>query len=73
MTDVGHKEDERNYAPFVGIDCTHCGGGPIYLHMVFEAQALGTYSVAGAQMKAVGNFWPHATCEGCGHISRGRA
>ena len=68
----GVTEDDRDYSPFVGIACVYCGGGPIYLHYVFEAKKLGTYSVAGSQLKVTGSFWPYATCEGCGHRSRGK-
>ena len=56
----------------LGAPCRHCGSADTWVEGRFEPQPLGTYSIAGAQMKFAAAPWPYAVCDGCGHESRGK-
>jgi hypothetical protein len=62
--------------PFVGIPCRDCGQATLRLEYRKElvAKPLGTWSLAGAQMKtaAVEGEWPWCVCDNCGGESRGK-
>lgn len=58
--------------------CKHCGPDfPLRIEMRegLEAKPIGTFSLAGAQMKfsAVKREWPYAVCDNCKRESRGKA
>lgn len=52
--------------------CRYCGHHRIRVEWRMVATPLGTYSIAGAQMKFEATSVPFATCEGCGHESEGK-
>lgn len=56
----------------LGAPCRHCGSADTWIEQRFEAQPLGTYTLAGAQTKFTATPWPYAVCDGCGHKSRGK-
>lgn len=56
----------------LGALCRHCGSLDTWIEERFEPQPLGTYSLAGAQMKFAATPWPYAVCDDCGHTSRGQ-
>lgn len=58
---------------FFGAQCRYCGSAATWLTFRFEPKPAGSYSIAGAQEKVVGQWWPHLECGGCGHVSRGQA
>ncbi len=45
---------------------------PLRIEERIEAKPLGTFSLAGAQMKLSGYRWPYAVCDRCGRESRGK-
>ena len=55
----------------LGARCRYCGSAETWIEWLMEARPVGSFSLAGAQMKFSANHWPHAVCDGCGHISRG--
>ena len=55
-----------------GAECKYCGSDDIVIEWKLKAKKIGTYSIAGAQPKAVMQSWPYATCQGCGHKSEGQ-
>jgi hypothetical protein len=55
----------------LGAPCRYCGSGDTWVEWRLEAKPLGSFSLAGAQMKFSANRWPYAVCDGCGHVSRG--
>lgn len=66
MFDVGRPN------PFAGIPCRDCGEPRLKLVWKLEVRPLGTFSLAGAQLKASAREHPYCVCEGCGAESRGR-
>ncbi len=61
-----------------GLWCKHCGPDhPLRIEYreQLEAKPLGSFSLAGAQMKfsAVKRQWPWAVCDNCKRESKGRA
>lgn len=57
--------------------CKYCGPDhPLRIEMreVLEAKPIGTFSLAGAQMKfsAIRREWPYAICDNCGRESKGK-
>jgi len=57
--------------------CKYCGPEQalrIEMREEFEAKPLGSFSLAGAQIKfsATKREWPYAVCDGCGRESRGK-
>lgn len=63
--------------PLAGLTCKYCGSLDIWVELRprITAQPLGTWSLAGAQLKtsAVATTWPWAVCGGCGHESEGKS
>ncbi|MFZ2238016.1 MAG: hypothetical protein WAV90_00575 [Gordonia amarae] len=60
-----------------GLWCRHCGPEhPLRIEWRDEivARPLGSFSLAGAQMKfsATKRQWPWAICDNCGHESKGK-
>lgn len=55
----------------LGAYCRHCGSADTWIEWRVEARPLGSYSLAGAQVKASAREWPYAACGECGHVSRG--
>lgn len=56
----------------LGASCVYCGSADTWIEFRFEVKPVGTYSLAGAQMKFSATTWPYAVCDGCGHVSRGK-
>lgn len=71
---------ETDPNPFAGVPCRDCRAPRLRLEwraqQVFTARPLGSYSVAGAQLKAsvVASAvqWPWCVCDGCGAESKGK-
>ncbi|MDM2386875.1 hypothetical protein [Mycobacteroides abscessus] len=56
-----------------GLWCKYCGSdAPLRIEERLEAKPLGTFSLAGAQMKFSGRMWPYAVCDRCGRECRGK-
>ena len=52
--------------------CKHCGEEfPLRVEWRLVAKPLGTWSLAGAQMKTVATNTPFAICDNCGRESQG--
>lgn len=52
--------------------CKHCGPEfPLRVEWRLEAKPLGTWSLAGAQMKIVAANTPFAICDSCGRECQG--
>lgn len=62
--------------PLAGVPCVKCGALALRVEARDElvARPIGTYSLAGAQLKTsvVERSWPWAVCDGCGGESRGK-
>jgi hypothetical protein len=62
--------------PLAGLPCKYCGSPDIWVELRprITARPLGTWSLAGAQLKtsAIETTWPWAVCGGCGHESEGK-
>lgn len=62
--------------PFAGMPCRDCGAANLKLELrpSLDAQPLGGWSLAGAQMKlsAVVGSWPWCVCGTCGSESKGQ-
>lgn len=60
----------------LGVSCVYCGSDDTWAGWKLELRAkeLGTFSLAGVQMKMSVKQVKHpwALCKGCGHESRGR-
>lgn len=73
MTTTGtgqHRPVEPN--PLAAATCRHCNTtGRIRVELRLEARPLGSWSLAGAQMKTSAVEHPWAVCGACGHESRG--
>ncbi len=52
--------------------CPECGASPLGLSWGLSARPLGTWSLAGAQMKTSAVEWALVTCTGCGLRVPGR-
>jgi hypothetical protein len=65
-TDPKHIDDRPNASEAEATlpACPECGG-TLSVVEKFVAKPLGTWSLAGAQPKATGRFWPHLVCDGC--------
>lgn len=65
-----HRDDLK------GVPCKYCWETAIVLELrqEFIAKPVGTFSLAGAQMKfsAIRCWWPWARCTACGHESKGK-
>ena len=46
--------------------CPACGYEFLILEMRLVAKPLGTYSLAGMQLKVAAYEWPYIVCKGCG-------
>jgi len=53
--------------------CRHCGHHGIVIEWRLEARPIGSFSLAGAQMKFSAREHPYAKCPGCRHVSRGES
>ncbi|ARD42503.1 hypothetical protein [Actinomyces gaoshouyii] len=52
--------------------CARCGiDGQLRIEYRMEAKPLGTFSLAGAQMKVAATRWPWMVCGACGATCRG--
>lgn len=52
--------------------CARCNtDGTLRIEYRLEAKPLGTYSLAGAQMKVAATRWPWMVCDACGSTCRG--
>lgn len=56
----------------LGADCLYCGSGDTWIEYRLEARPVGTFSLAGMQMKFSTRRLPFAVCDHCGHVSRGK-
>lgn len=56
----------------LGAPCKYCGSKDTWVERRMEGKQIGTFSLAGAQMKFSVHTWPWAVCGGCGHESKGR-
>lgn len=58
------------------VPCARCGVHALELFLKLEARPLGTWSLAGAQLKTSATTWPYVRCDvgrgGCGAECRGR-
>lgn len=52
--------------------CLYCGSFDVWLEWRILAKPIGTFSLAGGQMKFSAAGWPYAVCGGCGHVSKGK-
>lgn len=53
--------------------CRYCGpSAPLRVEERFEANPLGTFSLAGVQAKFTARKWPYAVCHACGRECRGK-
>jgi hypothetical protein len=52
--------------------CKYCGHVGLKIEWRLEAKPLGTFSLAGQQMKVSALEWPWAICPGCKHESKGK-
>jgi len=62
---------ERLLTHHPDVTCTYCGHQGIRIVERLELDPVGSSSLAGAQTKTTGRWWPYAICDGCGHTSRG--
>lgn len=62
--------------PFTGVLCVRCGVAALTLVWKLEARPLGTFSLAGVQLKVSAREWPYCVCDptlgGCGAECRGK-
>lgn len=58
--------------PFDGIPCAECGQMALRLVWKLEAKPVGSYSLAGAQMKFSANEHPWCVCDSCGAECKGK-
>lgn len=74
MSDETYPRVEPN--PLAGVACVYCGVADLRVELRprITARPLGTWSLAGAQLKtsAVQTMWPHGVCGNCGHVSEGK-
>jgi hypothetical protein len=49
-----------------------CGKNSPRVEWRLEAKPIGTFSLAGQQMKVTATEWPWLVCDGCGRESRGK-
>lgn len=52
--------------------CPACGQTTLSIEERFEPKPVGTWSLAGAQMKLTGKMWPYVRCSNCGVEARGK-
>jgi len=66
-------ETHRDEAAAGPMWCKYCGPEfPLRIERRLEARPIGSFSLAGAQMKLSAREWPYAVCDGCGRESRGK-
>lgn len=51
--------------------CPHCGVAALHIEARFAASPIGTYSLAGAQMKLAAELTVYLVCRACGAEVRG--
>lgn len=51
--------------PVPGSSCPFCGYKPLRLELRLQAKPLGTFSLAGGQVKFSATQWPWLVCDGC--------
>lgn len=71
MNQSAEKDAPAERQP-LGAPCRYCGSDKTWVEWRLEANPVGTYSLAGVQMKFPVRRWPYAICDGCGHVSRGQ-
>ena len=52
--------------------CPACSQVSLEIVERFEAKPVGTWSLAGMQMKMTGTMWPWLVCRSCGVEARGK-
>lgn len=58
--------------PLAGVPCPTCGELTLRIETRFETRPLGTWSLAGRQLKTSAVRWPYAVCgaTGCDFVKR---
>ena len=51
--------------------CPACGAVALRVEQRLEAKPIGTWSLAGSQMKVFAGYWPWLVCGACGVEARG--
>lgn len=60
--ELDHVEDDQ---PVSG-SCPECGAEKLRIKMRLRAAPVGSFSLAGAQVKFSASGWPYLVCGGCG-------
>jgi transcription elongation factor Elf1 len=59
-------DDGYTKAKIADVPCPECGAKAFSIKTRLVARPIGTYSLAGAQMKVSAYEWPHLVCGNCG-------
>lgn len=61
-----------NWPDLGDVPCRNCGAYGLRIETRLEALPIGTYSLAGQQMKIAAREWPWMVCDNCKRESRGK-